>query len=106
VNLFRRTTPWSLADAAERHALAPDTFRVPADAVTAALRVGDRAKLVVVPRDGLEERVWVRVTAVGEDELEGILSSDPAELRGLHAGDSVRFERRHVIAVSAAPPSS
>ena len=106
MNLFRRTTPWNLADAAERHAQSPDTFRVPADAATAALRVGDRAKLIVVPRDGLEERVWVRVTAVGDEELEGALSSDPVELRGLHAGETVRFERRHVVAISPAAPSS
>ncbi|MBO3102149.1 DUF2314 domain-containing protein [Cellulomonas fengjieae] len=106
MNLFRRTTPWSLADAGARHAAAPDTFRVPSDAATAALAVGDRAKLVVVPRDGLEERLWVRVTQVGDPELEGVLRSDPVELRGLRAGDTVRFERRHVVAITpAAPPS-
>jgi uncharacterized protein YegJ (DUF2314 family) len=106
VNLFRRSTPWSLADAVERHARTPETFPVPTDAATAALRVGDRVKLVVVPRDGLEERLWVRVTEVGEVELEGVLSSDPAELRGLSAGDVVRFERRYVVAVAPAAPSS
>lgn len=70
-----------------------------------ALQVGDAVKLVIVPRDGLEERVWVRVTAVGEAELVGSLRSDPAELRGLHAGDAVTFERRHVLAIARREPS-
>jgi len=100
VNLFRRSTPWSLADWAERHAAAPQTYRVPTAEALATVQVGDRVKLVFVPRDGLEERLWVRVTAVGPDELEGILASEPAELRGLHAGEPVRFERRHVVAIT------
>jgi len=100
VNLFRRSTPWSLADASERHAGAPGAE------ATAALQVGDAVKLAVVPRDGLEERVWVRVTAVGAEELVGSLRNDPAELRGLHAGDEVRFERRHVLAITRRPPDA
>ena len=44
--------------------------------------------------------MWVVVTTVGEESLEGTLASDPAELRGLHAGDAVQFERRHVVAIS------
>lgn len=99
MNLFRRSTPWTLADAVQRHA------RVPGVEATSALQVGDAVKLVVVPRDGLEERVWVRVTAVGDEELVGTLRSDPAELRGLHAGDTVTFERRHVLAIARREPS-
>ena len=98
MNLFRRSTPWSLADAVERHARVPGRRR-------RRCEVGDAVKLVVVPRDGLEERVWVRVTAVGEEELVGSLRSDPAELRGLHAGDAVTFERRHVLAIARREPS-
>ncbi|WP_421735197.1 hypothetical protein [Cellulomonas sp.] len=97
MNLFRRSTPWSLADAVERHAGVPEA--------ASALQVGDAVKLVIVPRDGLRERVWVRVTAVGEEELVGSLRSDPAELRGLRAGDAVTFERRHVLAVARREPS-
>ncbi|WP_315095986.1 hypothetical protein [uncultured Cellulomonas sp.] len=106
MNLFRRSTPWTLADWAQRHADAPETYRVPTAEVLATVQVGDRVKLVVVPRDGLEERLWVRVTEVGPDELAGNLASDPAELRGLRAGDAVRFERRHVVAVARQDPGA
>jgi uncharacterized protein YegJ (DUF2314 family) len=88
-----------LADAVERHAAAPDTFRIPGDEAIAAVQVGDRVKLVVEPETGLAERMWVVVTTVGES-LEGTLVSDPAELRGLRAGDAVPFERRHIVAIS------
>jgi len=100
VSLFRRRTAWTLADAVEKHAAAPDTFRIPSDDAKASVQVGDRVKLVIEPDSGLAERVWVRVTAVGDAELEGSLHSDPAELRGLHAGDTVQFERRHIVAIT------
>lgn len=100
-DLFRRRTPWSLADAVERHRLTPDTFRIPSDEAKAALRAGDRVKVIVEPDTGIPERVWVTVTAV--DGLVGTLDSDPAELHGLRAGDVVPFELRHVIAIGRAP---
>ncbi|KQR08512.1 DUF2314 domain-containing protein [Cellulomonas sp. Leaf334] len=100
MSLFRRRTGWTLADAVARHTAAPDTFRVPSGEATAAVRVGDRVKLLVEPQTGLAERLWVRVTTVGEESLEGTLASDPVELRGLHAGDPVQFERRHIVAIS------
>ncbi|GEK20456.1 DUF2314 domain-containing protein [Cellulomonas xylanilytica] len=106
MSLFRRRVAWTLADAAARHAAAPDTFRVPSDDATAAVQVGDRVKLVVEPETGLAERMWVTVTAVDEESLEGVLASDPAELRGLHAGDTVSFERRHIVAISRRPAGS
>ena len=104
MSLFRRRTGWTLADAVQKHAAAPDTFRIPSDEATAAVQVGDRVKLVIEPETGLAERVWVSVTTVGEESLEGTLASDPAELRGLHAGDPVQFERRHIVAISSRGP--
>ncbi|WP_426593412.1 hypothetical protein ACPPVS_17020 [Cellulomonas sp. McL0617] len=96
-DVFRRRTPWTLVDAVERHRLAPDTFRIPSDEATAALRVGDQVKVVVEPDTGLVERVWLTVAAV--DDLVGTLNTDAVELHGLRAGDRVPFERRHVIAI-------
>ena len=100
VSLFRRRAGWALADAVEKHAAAPRPSASRATRPSAAVRVGDRVKLIVEPSTGLAERMWVTVTAVGDEELEGSLASDPAELRGLHAGDAVQFERRHVVAIS------
>ncbi|MDQ0375618.1 DUF2314 domain-containing protein [Cellulomonas humilata] len=104
MSLFRRRVGWVLADAVEKHAAAPDTFRIPSDDAVASVQVGDRVKLIFEPSTGLAERMWVTVTDVGETELEGSLGSDPAELRGLHAGDPVQFERRNVVAISRRGP--
>ena len=99
MSLFRRRAGWALADAA-----ASGSARIPSDDALAAVQVGDRVKLIVEPSTGLAERMWVTVVEVGEEELHGTLGSDPAELRGLHAGDVVQFERRHVVAISRRGP--
>jgi hypothetical protein len=98
-DVFRRQTKWTLADAVERHRLAPETFRIPDEHATASLQVGDRVKVVVEPEKGLPERMWVVVTAVSDSELVGTFHSDAVEMIGLHAGDAVQFERRHVVAI-------
>ena len=100
--MFRRRTEWTLADGDERHRLAPETFRVPSDEAKAAVRAGDLVKLIFEPSTGIAERMWVTVTT-GGDQLVGTLNSDPAELHGLRAGDTVPFERRHVIAIGRRP---
>ncbi len=97
-DLFRRRTPWTLADVVERNRLAPGTFRLPSDEATAALQVGDRVKVILEPSTGIAERVWVVVTQV-DAGLVGTLRSDPVELHGMRAGDRVPFERRHVLAI-------
>ena len=100
MSLFRRRAGWVLADAVEKHAAAPDTFRIPSDEAMAAVQVGDRVKLIVEPSTGprradVGHRDGRRRRGAGGD-----LACDPAELRGLHAGDPVQFERRHVVAIS------
>jgi len=72
---------------------------LPDDEAKAALREGDRVKLMVVPSEGIAERLWVVVSSVGDEVLHGTFASDAVELRGLHAGDVVTFERRHVLAI-------
>ena len=98
-DVFRRQTKWTLADAVERHRLSPDTFRIPDAESTGSLRVGDRVKVIVEPDKGVAERMWVVVTAVSEAELVGAFHSDAVEMIGLHAGDTVQLERRHVVAI-------
>ena len=105
VSLFRRRVGWVLADAVEKHAAAPDTFRIPSDDAVAAVQVGDRVKLIVEPSHRARRAHVGHRDDGGRRELEGTLASDPAELRGLHAGDAVQFERRHVVAISRRPRS-
>ncbi len=99
MSLFRRRTVWTLADAGARHAASPDTFRVPTADELAGVRVGQSVKVIVVPENGLEERVWVQVTGMADERLDGVLRHDPTEIVGLHSGDPLRFERRNVVAV-------
>jgi hypothetical protein len=98
-DVFRRQSKWTLADAVERHRLAPETFRVPDDEATGSLQVGDRVKVIVEPDKGIAERMWVVLTAVADAGLVGTFHSDAVEMIGLHAGDTVELERRHVVAI-------
>jgi hypothetical protein len=99
VSIFRRRIEWVLADGVERHAQSPSTFRIPDEAAKAAVGVGDRVKVMVVPSEGLAERLWVVVGSLDGEVLHGTFVSDATELRGLHAGDAVTFERRHIVAI-------
>jgi len=79
----------------------PDLVRRWAASVAApgGPRRGLGVRLVVEPEKGLPERMWVVVTAVSDVGLAGTFHSDAVEMIGLHAGDAVQFERRHVVAI-------
>lgn len=52
------------------------------------------------------ERVWVRVTSVGERSLEGTLTAAPLTMSNLTYGDSVTFRPQDVLEVSLEVPES
>ena len=86
MSLFRRRVGWVLADAVEKHAAAPDTFRIPSDDAVASVQVGDRVKLIFEPSTGLAERMWVTVTDVGEDGARGEPRQRPCGAAGAARG--------------------
>lgn len=91
-----RSAGYVLADAAARHAAAPDTFRVPSPRTIAGIRPGDLVK-VIFETNGRGERMWVRVASV--QPFSGVLDNDPVATPGLLRGARVRFAARNIIAV-------
>ena len=49
-----------------------------------------------------QERLWIRVTMVDEDEITGTVDNHPASLTNVHHGETVHFRRHNIIRV--APP--
>lgn len=86
----------TLTDAQEMHRQNPTTFEVPSTEELAAVNVGYFAKVCADP-----ERFWVRVTGRTGSTLYGIIDNDllRSETHGLHCGELVEFEERHIYAI-------
>ena len=84
------------ADAQLQARLYGRTFRAPSQESLTALRLG---AFVKVATGG--ERFWVRLTQVQGDALRGVLDNvvQNTARHGLHMGDEVAFEKRHVYQV-------
>lgn len=105
---------YTLADAQHRAMMAPSTFERPDDKSLGAIAPGDFVKLCFEPplEEMIGERMWVKVTEVGDEQLTGKLSNNPFYLyfqAVLELGDLVVFERRHIFALypkeKSCPPS-
>lgn len=106
---------WSLDDAEQRHAEAPDTFEIPPLRVREVLEPGDFAKLIFrIAIDREEdpevcERMWVVVTARTGDGYIGVLDNEPssiAENDTFWRGSELPFSPRHIIDVDKANDAS
>ena len=96
---------WSLGDAEATHREFPRTFSIPRGAVRRALPAGCRVKLVFrlkkpVPGGPRAERLWCRVLEQQGETYVGELLDRPESLTDLAPGSRVRFEARHVAAVT------
>jgi len=84
-----------------------DDVKPPAEEIRNSLAVGTYVKLIFrfAPEnadrhDGEVERMWIRVTALDEDEnYIGALENDPVHDQVLGCGDSIHFHPLHVIEV-------
>ncbi|MFT4074845.1 MAG: DUF2185 domain-containing protein [Asticcacaulis sp.] len=101
-NLWRRYFgTYTLDDPRPIAKEAPYTFFIPASFELQQIQAGDLVKLMFRshPR-GKEwdmERMWVEVTAVTSSTLQGRLANTPFDMPQIKEGDSVHFERSHVI---------
>lgn len=106
-----RTTPgYKLLDPRINAAEAPYTFFLPGKDELAAVAVGDCVQLMFehVPsgRKWGVERMWVIIENGDGAHLRGRLASEPLEpTASVQTGDTVRFERSDVIAISWADTS-
>lgn len=84
-----------------------DDVHPPPEEIRNSLLVGTYVKLMfrfaaenADRQDGEVERMWVRVTALDEDEnYIGTLENNPAQDQVLRCGDSIHFHPLHVIEV-------
>ncbi len=69
----------------------------------AEIQPGAYVQLVIVRErndpQGRYEAVWIEVAGGEGDDFVGTLDNQPTWVRGLAAGDEVRFSRAHVLAV-------
>ena len=77
----------------------PDTFWIPSESEKDAVRPGMLVRLMWNVRGFPGERMWVHVTRVKGDRIEGRLWNYPVFV-GLYSGDRVRFKREHIIDIS------
>lgn len=87
------------------------TFFLPSPSELAAVGKGDLVKLMFEYDHDIEkwavERMWVIVTNVDGDAVQGVLDNDPFEPNSkLSAGDTIRFERHHILALQWAHPET
>jgi hypothetical protein len=87
---------------------APYTFFLPNPEVIKAVCKGDHVKAIiraVPPSEQYDaERMWIWVTSVQPDWLEGTLDSEPLDMPQLLRGAILRLPRSHVIDVILADP--
>jgi len=88
---------WRLGSGVKRHLAYPDTFAIPSDEDRLDIQAGDVVNLMFEMRDGWGERMWVRVTDVGNRRLKGTLVNQPIGIPRLEHGDTITFGRDHVI---------
>lgn len=94
---------WSLDDAVPIAEANKYTFYKPSAETLSKVAVGEVVKLIF-RGDGHEpdgvfvERMWVLVDAIEPGgRFVGRLDNDPQKIAGLKAGDTVRFDARHII---------
>jgi hypothetical protein len=98
---------WSLQDVEVGQKTNVRGFPIPRRFERTGLRAGDLVKLVFLLEGEVDdvagELMWVEIEEVAADHFVGRLTNEPRYIAGLHAGDSVRFEPRHVAALVTEP---
>ena len=107
--LYKAHRACRLEDPRPLYLEAPYTFEKPSAEKLAAIAPGDIVKAIFLPTmKGTEEateRMWVAITGVNGNSLEGLLDNDPLEIPGLLAGDPIKLKRWHVINVDFQDPA-
>ncbi len=65
------------------------------------VKVGEFAKIRFEAENSLtSESMWIKVTKVNGDELEGVLDNDPIFIKSVKCGDIVTFKKEDVLLVN------
>lgn len=93
---------WRLVDSEQVAKENPYTFYKPSKEITKQLKVGDAAKMTFEfdstdNEHPLAERMWVLINEIRDDQFVGQLDNHPFYIHDLFAGDTVKFEHKHII---------
>lgn len=80
-----------------------DTFIIPSPEEIKSLVVGDFVKVGFQEEGKTTERMWVLISAINGDALEGTLSNDPDNLDSIKCDDEVKFKTRNILGVLERP---
>ncbi len=108
-NLWRRMRSRAAIDDPRLIAAAsPYTFYLPSEARLHALEPGDLVKLIFreSPSRGQYdgERMWVEISSISGEDLQGKLDNIPSDLPQLRLGDKIKFKRWQIIDTRWADP--
>lgn len=100
---------YEVLDPRPNAAEAPYTFFLPDSDLINTVRIGDHVKAIIraVPPSKTfdAERMWIQVSSIGPDWLEGTLDSQPRDMPNLLRGAPMRLPRSHIIDVLLADPA-
>src|SRR5689334_15254174 len=86
----------------------PYTYFVPTPKQLADVAAGHKVYVTfqAIPRRPKwdSERMWVKVTKASGQSLSGILDNEPDDIPGLSKGETVEFNRWHIISLDWADP--
>ena len=97
---------WKLVDAEKINQENPLSFEITCQISKELILIGDFVKVIFEYRKGLwgshyAERMWVKVTAIYENEYMGDLKNHPFEEHILSFDDEVVFRRKHIISIES-----
>lgn len=88
---------YTLRDCAEQNRLYPELFFIPKNSDIDSLVIGSIVKLFFINSHTHEtEGMWVTITKILDNELEGFLSNKPDLIDGLKFRDTVHFHRSNI----------
>jgi hypothetical protein len=97
---------WFLDDVEKAAQADPDSFFIPSQKERQKQAVGNQVKLHFVlanpdEKEPRAERMWVTISKVLplRQGYKGVLDNEPQYIKGLHAGDIIKFQSRHIAQV-------
>jgi uncharacterized protein YegJ (DUF2314 family) len=95
---------YNFVNAQEMHKLHPKTFEVPSDEELNNIKIGDFVKICIYGKlepdfsDIDNERFWVEVTEINNDEIIGTVDNELVEV-DLKYGEKIKFKKENIYSI-------
>lgn len=110
LHMFGRNKPeFHLENVIELNKQFPRTFLIPAKKEIDKLEISTLIKLIFIMEKPLKngcraERMWVKITSIGNGTFTGILNNDPYYLKSIKCGDEIAFKAENIAAIYVQEP--